>query len=255
MIKTRAPICVLLASWPATPALADWDVSMPAKWIQEPDLDVTGIDVNCSNLPQDYILADDFECTETGLITGVHIWGSWYQDLPPWGEVPEAVTFTLSLHADIPAGENPDGYSMPGETVCWQYNFAILEDPVTAADDPEGPERFGLRQNVPKPVNPLMEIRYAAPPRASTARSRWSCSSPIPLRRDTGPGASPGPVFRHPPAASAAGDRSWKEVARGSRDLAVSLPETGSSRRTTSRGPAKNKILGWRIVLPRGPMG
>jgi GEVED domain len=111
----------LLVMLPAWPAIADWDPGTPAKWVQHPDLDLTGIDVNVSNLPGDYILADDFLCTEPGLITGVHIWGSWLQDVLPYGD-PKSVTFTLSIHADIPASQNPDGYSKPGELL-WIMDF------------------------------------------------------------------------------------------------------------------------------------
>ncbi|MFH1420319.1 MAG: hypothetical protein ABII12_18760 [Planctomycetota bacterium] len=137
-------------------ASADWDGSQPAKWVQYPDLSQMGIDVNASS---PFILADDFLCTETGKITGIHIWGSWlYDELP--GNDPHNVVFTLSIHADIPAtveeysrpgnvlwwktfqpGEfqarveeagilegwmdPPDVYIFPADTVCWQYNFSI----------------------------------------------------------------------------------------------------------------------------------
>ena len=45
---------------PAFSALGDWDPGMPAKWVQLPDLDVTGVQINASPFPEDYILADDF---------------------------------------------------------------------------------------------------------------------------------------------------------------------------------------------------
>jgi len=156
----------------APPALADWDTGQPCKWVQAPDLSVMGIDVN-ANRP--FILADDFQCTEEGLITGIHIWGSWRNDYLPFGQDPTAVTFTLSIHADIPA--TPEMYSMPGEVLwvrtfdptmfsarvwqaeieegwmdppddyyfpadwtCWQYNFEIPQDmaflQVGTPDDP-----------------------------------------------------------------------------------------------------------------------
>ncbi len=142
-------------------ASADWDDGDPYKWLQLPDLQPTGMDVNAT-FP--FVLADDFLCTETGPIEGIHVWGSWYQDYLPYGD-PTAVSFTLSIHADIPADESPTGYSMPGEllwmmdfnpgefqpriweeglqegwlnppdmyvplgdTVCWQYNFTIIGD-------------------------------------------------------------------------------------------------------------------------------
>ncbi len=148
----------------AVPAAADWDPSQPAKWVQLPDLAFTGIDVNTCD-PY-YILADDFECTTTGPITDIHIWGSWYHDVLPFGGDPYGVDFILSIHDDIPAEQSPTGYSMPGnllwieafsgsagefvaqiwaqdinegwmdppaayefpgDHVCWQYNFFIDE--------------------------------------------------------------------------------------------------------------------------------
>ncbi len=154
---------VALALVLALPASADWDLGEPFKWLQFPDLEPTGIDVNATH-PS--LLADDFECTQPGPITDIHIWGSWLDDILPQG-VPEAVVFTLSIHEDIPAEASPTGYSMPGEilwvgtfspgefaarewatglvegwldppdsymfpadTVCWQYNFFV--DPLSA---------------------------------------------------------------------------------------------------------------------------
>ena len=146
----------------AIPAAADWNLEDPAKWVQLPDLSPMGIDVNTS-FPY-YILADDFLCTETGPITDIHIWGSWYHDYLPFDMDPNAVSFILSIHADIPAGtggidysrpgevlwymqfdgaagefqarvweagidegwmEPPEWYEFPGDHVCWQYNFFL----------------------------------------------------------------------------------------------------------------------------------
>ena len=103
----------------AYPAAADWDQTEPAKWVQFPDLSTMGIDVNAS---YSHILADDFQCTEQGYITDVHIWGSWRGDQIPFQEDPEAVRFILSLHQDIPDSLSPTGYSMPGDPV-WTYAF------------------------------------------------------------------------------------------------------------------------------------
>jgi hypothetical protein len=85
------------------------------KWIQWPDLDPTGMDITA--VPP-FILADDFLCTQTGPITEIHVWGSWYHDVLP-GD-PSNVSFTLSLHADIPVG--PFGWSVPGEPL-WIREF------------------------------------------------------------------------------------------------------------------------------------
>ncbi len=148
----------------AVPAAADWNLEDPAKWVQLPDLAPTGMDVNTS-WPY-YLLADDFLCTETGPITDIHIWGSWYHDYLPFDFDPYGVSFVLSIHADIPAGvggidysrpgellwlghfdgpagmfqariweegidegwfEPPFSYEFPGDHVCWQYNFFIDE--------------------------------------------------------------------------------------------------------------------------------
>ena len=162
MSPTRFTLAALLCLAVAVPALADWFPDNPkTKWAQLPDLTPNGIDVNCSAGPGNFVLADDFECTQTGPLTGIHIWGSWlYDDIGG----PAEVGFTLSIHADIPANPDGTGFSMPGEmlwaryfepgdfvamvwedgisegwldppqeyifpadTVCWQYNFTIPE--------------------------------------------------------------------------------------------------------------------------------
>jgi len=93
-------------------AAADWDLEDPAKWVQLPDVNPTGFDINAT---APYILADDFLCTAAGPIENIHIWGSWRNDYFPFGEDYTAVTFTLSIHEDIPESQSPTGYSMPGE--------------------------------------------------------------------------------------------------------------------------------------------
>jgi len=93
------------------------------KWIQHPDLSPEGIDVNATALGgEDHILADDFLCNTTGPLTDIHVWGSWFNDRYPNQGAGE-VTFTLSIHADIPADQSPTEYSMPGELL-WIRNFA-----------------------------------------------------------------------------------------------------------------------------------
>jgi hypothetical protein len=103
-------------------ALGDWDPGQPAKWVQLPDLQPTGIDVLATH-PK--VLADDFLCKQTGPITDVHIWGSWLHDYLPTNTqgLPDAslVNFRLSIHSDIPQGPAPS-YSMPGN-VLWQQTF------------------------------------------------------------------------------------------------------------------------------------
>ncbi len=115
----------------------------PKSWYQTPDLTELGMDVNASILH--FVLADDFECTETAPITEIHIWGSWFDDIYPGADPPSIegnpgnAMFHLSIHGDIPAGvEAPwsmpgpmlaDWHIMPGQFFC---------KPVKLLDDYEG---------------------------------------------------------------------------------------------------------------------
>jgi hypothetical protein len=83
------------------------------RWPQTPDLAPEGVAVK---MPLMAIRADDFRCTESGYITGIHIWGSFENDvLPALG--PGGLTFTLSIWSDVPPytpGTPGYPYSMPG---------------------------------------------------------------------------------------------------------------------------------------------
>ena len=117
-------LTVMVALVVPASTLADWNPEQPYKWVQYPDLSPMGIDVNASTdaAGEGYILADDFECTLPGPLTGIHIWASWLHDYLPGGGNPRNVTFTLSIRADIPADRSPTGYSMPG-AVLWRKEF------------------------------------------------------------------------------------------------------------------------------------
>jgi hypothetical protein len=78
-----------------------------------------GIDIDAT---EPFLLADDYLCDETGRITEIWVWGSWMDDMLPMGGDPYGLDFVLSFHADIPAAENPDGYSIPGD-VLWHRTF------------------------------------------------------------------------------------------------------------------------------------
>ena len=97
------------------------------KWRQAPDLDATGVDIDAScpsRVGECNVVADDFLCIQTGPITEIHIYGSWLHDGYPLGD-PGQVTFTLSLHNDVPAGVDLS-WSHPGE-VLWMHTFAVGE--------------------------------------------------------------------------------------------------------------------------------
>ena len=105
-------------------AAADWQVGDFHKmhFPQLPDLQ-QGMNVLATD---PIVLADDFMCSETGLITDVHIWGSWLDDIFPMNpdgtSDPGNMTFRLSIHSDIPADQSTTGYSMPGELL-WEQVF------------------------------------------------------------------------------------------------------------------------------------
>ncbi|MFH1701594.1 MAG: dockerin type I repeat-containing protein [Candidatus Zixiibacteriota bacterium] len=88
----------------------NWAVGDPYK-MHHPQLpDETGWAVNAT---QPLIIADDFLCTESGLIKDIHFWGAWRN-----GVEGQVVAFVLSLHDDIPVSpDNP--YSRPGLTL-WE---------------------------------------------------------------------------------------------------------------------------------------
>lgn len=111
-------------TWYAGEDCADFTcptVQPELKWQQLPDLNC-GADVNCTYNEgsgiNPYLLANDFECISTGQITKIHVYGSWYHDVLPYGS-PDHVRFILSIHEDIP---DPDGtgpaWSRPGDIVC-----------------------------------------------------------------------------------------------------------------------------------------
>jgi len=88
------------------------------KWDQLPDASPMGLDVGSLVPGLPFVLADDFQCTESGMITEIDFWASWYHDMPPMGN-PNMVSFTLSLHSDVPAGGS---YSHPS-AVLWMHTF------------------------------------------------------------------------------------------------------------------------------------
>jgi len=73
------------------------------------------------NATKPMILADDWECSETGLIKDLHFWGSWLHN-----DIGQIVYFQISFHEDIPDPnpEDPTTYSRPGETI---WDGAIYE--------------------------------------------------------------------------------------------------------------------------------
>jgi len=65
-----------------------------------------------------WVLADDFICTNSGPITGIHIWGSWLND--NHGTI---TNFWLGIYDDVPASANNPN-SHPGNLL-WSQSFPI----------------------------------------------------------------------------------------------------------------------------------
>ena len=86
---------------------------------QLPDLTTDGMDVYCMEAESGkMVLADDFMCSETGLITDIHIFGSWLNDFVPWDDMP---TFKFGIWSDNPNGQS--GHSEPAEPLC-EFSFS-----------------------------------------------------------------------------------------------------------------------------------
>jgi hypothetical protein len=102
-------VCTLLITT-GTIAVADWDIDDGHKmhWPQLPDPNGWDVDFH------DYLLGDDWKCSESGPITDIHFWISWFDDMVldiPWIKV-----FIYS--------NNPEPPSSPAELL-WSRTFDI----------------------------------------------------------------------------------------------------------------------------------
>jgi hypothetical protein len=95
----------------------EWNPGNPYK-MHYPQLpDTMGWDVMASTI---LMLADDWLCTESGFVTDIHFWGSWYGGVE--GDIAQ---LNIRIYSDIPADQSTSGYSMPG-TLLWEKN--VLPD-------------------------------------------------------------------------------------------------------------------------------
>lgn len=115
----------LLISAPA--AWSDWDEGDPHKmhYPQPPNL-LTGVDVDAT-----WILADDFQCTASGPIADIHIWGSFLEDDDYYPE------FTLQIWSNVPADdpENTVTYSHPGDLLWTWVTSTYTRIPYATANE------------------------------------------------------------------------------------------------------------------------
>jgi hypothetical protein len=158
-----AAVAVMLLAAPAT---ADWQpkydstgqtiINHKMHWPQLPD--PNGWDIDMTN----YVLADDWKCSETGMVDDIHFWVSVEHQTSP--QPPLIRSIQVSIHDDVPKGpENPLPFSHPGNLLRqWifeptQYKIAGPWEGVQGWDDPQRgtdcirPDHFWYWQvNIPK---------------------------------------------------------------------------------------------------------
>jgi hypothetical protein len=94
-------------------AMADWDEGDAFK-MHYPQLPKQGgLDVEFSAST----LADDWQCSQSGYVSDIHFWISWMENL-----VQPIQFVNVKIYSDIPASQNPLGYSMPGQEL-WSRQF------------------------------------------------------------------------------------------------------------------------------------
>ena len=98
-------------------ALADWDPGDPHKMHFPQSPDPNGWDVAFNATHNDYTLADDWQCAETGPVDDIHFWVSFEGDNTVGMD---SMYFNLRIYDNIPVG--PSLWSIPGE-VLWERNF------------------------------------------------------------------------------------------------------------------------------------
>jgi hypothetical protein len=157
---------------PPVPCTGTNDV---VKYVQPPQL-FNGFDVwNSSAFPPGvtdgpWVLADDFVCTNPGLITDIHIWGSWLSN----AIATNSVTFWVAMFSNVPANPPAIPYSQPG-ALFWQQCFApgqYVESFFTNGQesfmDPGPPKNIGPDSQVWSycfaPSNPPMQSGTTANP-------------------------------------------------------------------------------------------
>lgn len=92
-------------------AVADWEPADGHKMHFPQMPDPTGWDVNF----HDFMLGDDWQCSESGPVTDIHFWISWRQD-----EVGDLTFVKTEIYSNNPNG--PGGFSEP-EELLWGRTF------------------------------------------------------------------------------------------------------------------------------------
>lgn len=107
-------VCMLLIAT-STTVMADWELGDGHKMHFPQTPKEGGWDVEFSMSE----LADDWNCSSTGLVEEIHFWISWMEN-----NVQTIERFHVTIYSDLPADDphNPYGYSVPYETL-WERDF------------------------------------------------------------------------------------------------------------------------------------
>jgi hypothetical protein len=129
MARTVLMGWVLLAL-AGTSARADWDEGDPLKmhFPQLPDLTGTGVGVLATQPGETswLLTADDWECSQTGPVKEIHIWGLWLNEdleqVPPC----HPLDIDLYIYENVEAGADGIPYSRPGSQL-WTMHFGAAD--------------------------------------------------------------------------------------------------------------------------------
>ena len=122
-MRNFALVFVLVMGITAGSATASWIIKDPAKYVQLPDLTTNGLAVEAGVEFRDrisYNLADDWVCTNTNLITEIHIWGAWRQDGHSAGEYG---ALGARIYSNEPNAINGGTPGKPGTTLWGDWFF------------------------------------------------------------------------------------------------------------------------------------
>jgi len=162
-MNLKATLALLSAVLLVTaPAVADWNVGDGHK-MHFPQLpDPTGWDVNITSPA---VVADDFLCTQSGPISDIHFWASWWGD-----DAGQIVKIHASIHKDV---REPGLPSRPEIVPEWEQDFDPSQfvvrpwggpspqgwyDPASGQFDPTNHQQT-IQVNIPQIDAPFIQQR------------------------------------------------------------------------------------------------
>ncbi len=119
----RSLAILVVIGWLCAPAVADWQPGDGHKMHFPQMPDANGWDVNAT-APR--ILADDWQCSQTGPVTDLHWWGSWRNGIEGTIEA-----FNIAIYSNDPGSAG--GFSQPDvllwDAVITNFNAVPIDPP------------------------------------------------------------------------------------------------------------------------------